>query len=489
MLRSRFVLAVSVVSSLAVFGGSGGGSSAFAQPKPPAPNPPTVVAAPRIPYSVAALGPYARYIAQRGAPRTGPNLSMTPQSSHSPRIAASGNDVYVVYVDMSVGQGDVFLAVSNDAGASFWPPINVSRTTTRSSQPRVAVVGRKLAIGWFESVPGLLGVETAAMVVVGDDGENRLGAPIRLNGSDPAQEFELASGDGGYLGAIYTTREDGHTSYLMYRDLATTSSSLVESSRDTPSRLRLERTAGITYASWVNQGEVRLASQLPGGKGWMKSPRSPANEPTGRHSEAILDGSGRYAAWGYDTTTNDKRVLTVVTSAAGYFGLSAAPNFFVGQLNAQYTYPAGARGLQAPTFGDVRIAPDGHVVGAYRTFRPNGDEMLEYVDIDASARSAAAPVSVPLRAPNLANVMSLVAATNASTRFVAIAGTLDGKKQIGGLRVRGSAVEGFYLGPAAGMESRENPQIAATNSGAVVVWEAGPRNAEDIHFYAIPNLP
>jgi hypothetical protein len=67
------------------------------------------------------------------------------------RIGVSGNDVYVVWVDDSLGDESVFLARSTDAGASFDPVKNVSEDIEESLSPNIAVSGNNLFVVWQSS--------------------------------------------------------------------------------------------------------------------------------------------------------------------------------------------------------------------------------------------------------------------------------------------------------------------------------------------------
>lgn len=67
------------------------------------------------------------------------------------RIGVSNNDVYVVWVDDSLGNESVFLARSTDAGASFNPVKNVSEDIEESLSPNIAVSGNNLFVVWQSS--------------------------------------------------------------------------------------------------------------------------------------------------------------------------------------------------------------------------------------------------------------------------------------------------------------------------------------------------
>ena len=80
------------------------------------------------------------------------NLSNTTGGSYSPQIAASGNNVYVVWRDQTTGNADIFFARSTDGGVTFNSiPINLSNNTGRSAEPQIAVSGNNVYVVWHDT--------------------------------------------------------------------------------------------------------------------------------------------------------------------------------------------------------------------------------------------------------------------------------------------------------------------------------------------------
>jgi hypothetical protein len=66
------------------------------------------------------------------------NLSNTTGSSYPAALAVSGNNVCVVWNDNSLGNFEILYRRSTDGGASFEGTVNLSNTTENSFSPRVA---------------------------------------------------------------------------------------------------------------------------------------------------------------------------------------------------------------------------------------------------------------------------------------------------------------------------------------------------------------
>ena len=84
------------------------------------------------------------------------NLSTNNTSpSSGAQISAIGNNVYVVWQDMVSGSNEIFLRESNDGGNKFSGIKNLSRNNTGDSiTPRVAASGNNVFVVWTDSEPG-----------------------------------------------------------------------------------------------------------------------------------------------------------------------------------------------------------------------------------------------------------------------------------------------------------------------------------------------
>lgn len=169
----------------------------------------------------------------KGDPRrTGPNLSQSKTPSEGVQIAASGDDVYVVWSDRAEGNGDIFLAVSNDAGASWWPNVNVSRSSTHSMRPTIAVDGRSVVIGWLEVVGG----EMTAWVATSNDGENAIGAPRKVSRDGAVIQSVRAAAGKGKMAVAFIEQGGSQAALLSvprYRELGVAQEATVDVTRVT----------------------------------------------------------------------------------------------------------------------------------------------------------------------------------------------------------------------------------------------------------------
>ena len=71
-----------------------------------------------------------------------------PNRSDLPDIAVSSDNVYVVWVDYTPGNYDIFFRMSNDGGTSFSDVIELSTIATLSDLPHIAVSGSNVYVVW-----------------------------------------------------------------------------------------------------------------------------------------------------------------------------------------------------------------------------------------------------------------------------------------------------------------------------------------------------
>jgi hypothetical protein len=84
-----------------------------------------------------------------------PVINLSPSDDISNfKIIVSGNNVYVVVVDLGRTGDDVYFRVSNDNGRSFGPVINLSNNPGISSFPDMAVSGNNVYVVWGDVSSG-----------------------------------------------------------------------------------------------------------------------------------------------------------------------------------------------------------------------------------------------------------------------------------------------------------------------------------------------
>ena len=104
------------------------------------------------------------------------NLSNTPGGSQNPRIATSGNHLYVIWTETELPR-NIFLAVSTDGGVTFNEPVNVSNTQNLSGYAAIEPYENTVHVLWREK-----STETTDIFYVrSDDNGVTFGTPVKLS--------------------------------------------------------------------------------------------------------------------------------------------------------------------------------------------------------------------------------------------------------------------------------------------------------------------
>ena len=74
--------------------------------------------------------------------------------SEDPQISLEGNNVYVVWEDNTPGNSDIFFAFSTDNGQTFSTPDNLSQNTGDSEDPQISSEGNNVYVVWIDTTDG-----------------------------------------------------------------------------------------------------------------------------------------------------------------------------------------------------------------------------------------------------------------------------------------------------------------------------------------------
>jgi len=141
------------------------------------------------------------------------NLSNSAGTSIEPRIAVSGDHVYVVWTEYINFSAEIFLRASADGGATFGPAVNLSQTEFRhSSEPDLAATDSHVYVVWRENVP----FATDIFFTASADHGASFSAPVNLSVSGPVDERvsrapEVVTGIGSTVAVLWDEQQMGST--------------------------------------------------------------------------------------------------------------------------------------------------------------------------------------------------------------------------------------------------------------------------------------
>jgi hypothetical protein len=126
------------------------------------------------------------------------NLSITAGDSSAPAVAVSGDNVYVVWSDNSLGNLDIFYRRSTDGGANFGDTVNLTNFGGDSSAPAVAVSGNNVYVVFRIK---LFAADGAILYRRSTDGGANFGDTVNLSitAGDPFAPAVAVSGNNVYV--------------------------------------------------------------------------------------------------------------------------------------------------------------------------------------------------------------------------------------------------------------------------------------------------
>ena len=142
------------------------------------------------------------------------NLSVIgPSGSSRPAIAVSMNTVHVVWVDNRDGNDEIYYKRSTDGGTTWGADTRLTNDAATSDTPRIAVSGNNLHIVWVDNRGGNLEIYYKRSA----DGGTTWGADTRLT-NDPAFSTEpIVAVSGNNIHVVWRDTRDSDTNEVYYK--------------------------------------------------------------------------------------------------------------------------------------------------------------------------------------------------------------------------------------------------------------------------------
>jgi hypothetical protein len=430
--------------------------------------------------------------------RRGPNLSNTSGNSQDADVAAAGDNVYVVWTDDTEGNGEIFLAVSTDHGASFWPPVNLSNTPTHSRNPRVAASGENVYVVWIEDD----GFSTGHFTMSRDSADS-FSAPLKLNMilfSHMDHLKVVASGGRGY--AAWSEVESAGTRQrnifgrtlgqdderVQFRDLGGRAMTTIVRVPWHIQDVNVAAGGSHIYVTWNANFRGRnldpyFSSSTDGGANFRvdQYPEDQAS-PRGDYGEQWNGGvvaNGERVVYYYESNRDASRTVQVMASRSGGASISdGTSNYYALNHGTVYsdTTSEAFRTAMDPHFV---IEGDGRFVGAWIVARPSlsgFQSELHYWESDRPDRVLT--TSGNPREPQVSAFGGTRAVVYANTT---VAG---GSNHDVFAHVLGGRGGSYNVSENTGHSYK--PKIVASGANYVVVWMDNTPGNTQIFFRAIP---
>lgn len=253
------------------------------------------------------------------------NVSHDNGISHSEKILASGNNVYLVWLNGTSTDppgippkiNDVLFAKSTDGGSTFSIPIKISNAhNDDSSPPVIAQNGNNIYISWIQSNSGNPSLNFARSI----DGGITFSNPIQINQgiSGPQEEYIATNGNNVYIaftnsasaGVFFVSSADGGISFTVPQQMSS-------GSNNHDPKILVEVTN--VYLAWDDQNNgVYFRKSIDSGN-TFGNPINISQGIQGGGTDIAISGNYIYAAW-YNFGVSNQILFARSTDDGNSFG-------------------------------------------------------------------------------------------------------------------------------------------------------------------------
>jgi hypothetical protein len=139
------------------------------------------------------------------------SISNNAGTSAKPNVAVSGNNVYIVWEDDTAGDTEIILARSTNGGVNFAPSRNLSNSPGESFDPRMAISGRNVYVAWVDYSLGNSTKSDIMLIRSTNSGANFASAENLSNSPGESSDPRIAVSDSNvYVVWEDTTSETGN---------------------------------------------------------------------------------------------------------------------------------------------------------------------------------------------------------------------------------------------------------------------------------------
>jgi hypothetical protein len=241
------------------------------------------------------------------------NLSDSPKWSSEPEIAAVDNNVYVVWRDDSTDEGSIFFRRSTDSGTTFEPFVNLSNIPGEASFPQIAASGNNVYVVWAEwTAP--YGTEPRSLEVffrASNDKGSTFGPLINLSTNDGKSYGQEIAVSGSNVYVVWKDT-DSNVFFRTSNDNGNTFENTVNLSNNQVGMVDLHMAASESnvYVIWDSEKideilnpygwhDIFFKASHDNGNTFGNTVNLSKDEAWSGNSKIAVSGSDVYVMWGY----------------------------------------------------------------------------------------------------------------------------------------------------------------------------------------------
>lgn len=261
-----------------------------------------------------------------GANTIGTPSYMTSHSGNSgiPKLVATGSQVYLAWEDNSKKNFEIYLSKSDDYGATFNPPVDISTTSGQSGTPQIAVSKNNIYAVWMDDTSGNYDI----LFAKSSDGGKSFGDPVNVSKlhTDSGYPQLAVSGNDVYVTWTQTIVDPNYDVYFAKStDDGKTFDAPINISKDLgPSGWPNIATDGAIYISWVDSStgkfDLFVTKSTDGGATFENYTNVSTSKTESYNAKMAVLNNAVYLAWEEGAKGNYTIVFTKSTTFVPEFG-------------------------------------------------------------------------------------------------------------------------------------------------------------------------
>jgi hypothetical protein len=255
------------------------------------------------------------------------NISNNLGDSGISQMAVSGNNVYVTWENNGLGNFEVFVAKSNDNGNTFASPVNISNDAAPSGAPQIVSSGKNVYVSWMDKTPGNYDI----FVAKSTDAGSTFSAPVNVSNTAKDSGYQQIAMSGNNVYVVWTEtilNKNYDIFFAKSTDGGVTFSTPVNVSNNVgPSGWALVTAPNNIYVTWEDSTpgnyDIFVAKSTDGGS-TFDTPVNVSNTPQdSAFKQMVATNDSVYLVW-HDGALNQHEILfTKSTTFVPEFGALA----------------------------------------------------------------------------------------------------------------------------------------------------------------------
>jgi hypothetical protein len=251
-------------------------------------------------------------------------------SAEEPQIAVSGNNVYVVWAQAN---GDVFFSKSTNGGAIFGSKVNLSNNAGGSIAPQIDATGSNVYVAWEDSTPG---------------NEDILFRSSTDNGTTFGAQKNISKAAGSGFSGFQTLAASGNNVYIAWLDDSPGNDEILfrrsinngavfepvinlSNNPEHSEEPQVAVSGSYVYVTWENDNpsfvpEVLFRRSTDSGIGFKATKNLSNNAGISESPQIDAAGTNVYILWPDDTSGGAALLFRMSTNNGGSFGSSQTLN-------------------------------------------------------------------------------------------------------------------------------------------------------------------